>query len=28
LHCNCEKPEDLLESIESIFIHLAEQQDE
>ena len=28
LECNCEKPEDLLESIESIFIHLAEQQDE
>ena len=28
LDCNCDKPEDLLESIESIFIHLREQQDE
>jgi ADP-heptose:LPS heptosyltransferase len=34
LECNCDKPEDLLESIESIFVHLAiepqdnEQQDE
>jgi ADP-heptose:LPS heptosyltransferase len=27
LDCNCDKPEDLLESIESIFIHLEEQQD-
>lgn len=27
LKCNCEKPEDLVESIESIFIHLAEHQD-
>jgi ADP-heptose:LPS heptosyltransferase len=27
LDCNCEKPEDLVESIESIFIHLGEQQD-
>lgn len=26
LDCNCEKPEDLLESIESIFIHFEEQQ--
>jgi ADP-heptose:LPS heptosyltransferase len=26
LECNCDKPDDLLESIESIFIHLAEQQ--
>jgi hypothetical protein len=25
LHCNCEKPEDLVESIESIFVHLEEQ---
>jgi len=25
--CNCDKPEDLLESIESIFVHLAGQQD-
>jgi hypothetical protein len=28
LDCNCDKPEDLVESIESIFIHIAEQQDE
>jgi hypothetical protein len=26
--CNCDKPEDLVESIESIFIHIKEQQDE
>jgi ADP-heptose:LPS heptosyltransferase len=26
--CNCDKPDDLVESIESIFIHLQEQQDE
>jgi ADP-heptose:LPS heptosyltransferase len=28
LECNCDKTEDLLESIESIFIHLEEQKDE
>jgi hypothetical protein len=34
LECNCDKAEDLVESIESIFVHLAlepqdrEQQDE
>jgi ADP-heptose:LPS heptosyltransferase len=27
IECNCDKPENLLESIESIFIHLQEQQD-
>jgi ADP-heptose:LPS heptosyltransferase len=27
LECNCDKPENLLESIESIFMHFAEQQD-
>lgn len=27
LGCNCDKPEDLVESIESIFVHLEEQQD-
>jgi ADP-heptose:LPS heptosyltransferase len=26
LECNCDKPEDLVESIESIFVHFAEQQ--
>ena len=26
--CNCDKPENLVESIESIFMHLEEQQDE
>lgn len=25
LECNCDKPEDVVESIESIFVHLAEQ---
>jgi hypothetical protein len=25
LPCNCDKPENLLESIESIFVHLKEQ---
>jgi ADP-heptose:LPS heptosyltransferase len=28
LKCNCNTPEDLVESIESIFIHIEEQQDE
>jgi ADP-heptose:LPS heptosyltransferase len=28
LECNCDKPEDLVESIESIFIHFEEQQNE
>ncbi len=28
LSCNCDKPEDLVESIESIFAHFEEQQDE
>jgi ADP-heptose:LPS heptosyltransferase len=27
LNCNCDKAEDLVESIESIFVHLEEQQD-
>ncbi|MGK0304335.1 MAG: ADP-heptose:LPS heptosyltransferase [Gammaproteobacteria bacterium] len=26
--CNCDKPEDLVESIESVFIHIKDQQDE
>jgi hypothetical protein len=25
LECNCNKPEDLVESIESIFVHIQEQ---